>query len=242
MSRRYQRRATGEKEELPVSDLDDVRSGNGMHERASAAWTHDAAHHGRRQPRQTNRVLDKIQGALRGLSGWGAEAMRLAQANAKAANHGKGHRRNQTHCKFGHLLSGENLYIPPGRPERKCMTCTKLRYSTPRPPTPEQIQRATDLLNGGSSLNLVCTGKIAGKLVQAPLFSYRKLRFLRVQNFEFDLLVKAATAGSNSRAQLRRWCSGPGRSRRVVAPRMLTREPTSIAPCHEISSSRPARR
>ncbi len=33
---------------------------------------------------------------------WGGEAMKLAAANAKAANHGKGHNRNKTHCKFGH--------------------------------------------------------------------------------------------------------------------------------------------
>lgn len=157
---------------------------------------------------------------------WGAEAMRLARANAKAADYGKGHKRNLTHCKFGHPLSGENLYIAPGRRERKCMACTKLRYSTPRPPTDEQIQRATELLNGGNSLNLVCTGKIAGQLVQAPLFSYRKLKFYRAQNPEFDLLVKSATADSNSRAQLRRWKLNPVRSRRIIVPRTLTRQPT----------------
>lgn len=169
---------------------------------------------------------------------WADEAMRLARANAKAADYGKGHKRNLTHCKAGHPLSGENLYIAPGRRERKCMACTKLRYSTPLPPTEEQIQRATELLNGGGSLNLVCTGKVAGKLVQAPLFSYRKLKFYRARNAAFDLLVKSATAGSNSRAQLRRWNIGPGRSKRIIVPRALTREPTLTGiiagPSHEI--------
>ncbi|GMP11864.1 hypothetical protein TM239_63470 [Bradyrhizobium sp. TM239] len=183
--------------------------------------------------------LTKFKAHCAAYPAWGAEAMKLARANAKAADFGKGHKRNLTHCKQGHPLSGDNLYIAPGRRERKCMTCTKLRYSTPRPPTAGQIERATELLNGGSSLNLVCTGKIAGKLVQEPLFSYRKLRFYRAQHPAFDLLVKSATAGSNSRAQLRRWAIDPTGGRRIITPRkLLTREPALTGviagPSHEV--------
>lgn len=33
----------------------------------------------------------------------------------------------QTHCKRGHPLSGDNLYIPPGNPRRCCKECDRLK-------------------------------------------------------------------------------------------------------------------
>lgn len=41
--------------------------------------------------------------------------------------HGAHLHARKTHCKHGHPLSGNNLYIPPGRPKRVCKTCVKLR-------------------------------------------------------------------------------------------------------------------
>ena len=40
------------------------------------------------------------------------------------------------HCKRGHLLVGDNLYIRPGNGQRSCRTCTAMRQNTP-----EQIRR-----------------------------------------------------------------------------------------------------
>src|SRR6266404_632367 len=70
---------------------------------------------------------------------WAAEARRVSNANGRSL---KGARvRSLTHCKHGHHLSGDNLYIAPGRNERKCLTCVKRRYDAPVPATPEQIQQ-----------------------------------------------------------------------------------------------------
>jgi hypothetical protein len=33
----------------------------------------------------------------------------------------------KTHCKYGHPLSGENLYVPPGSGTRKCRECVRRR-------------------------------------------------------------------------------------------------------------------
>lgn len=35
--------------------------------------------------------------------------------------------KNQTHCKYGHPLFGENLYMPPSNGQRVCITCRKRR-------------------------------------------------------------------------------------------------------------------
>lgn len=43
-----------------------------------------------------------------------------------AVRNGGDYNTKKTHCKHGHPLSGDNLYVPPGRPTwRMCRTCTK---------------------------------------------------------------------------------------------------------------------
>jgi len=37
------------------------------------------------------------------------------------------HNKDKTHCKFGHPLSGENLYMSPSNGQRACRTC-KVRH------------------------------------------------------------------------------------------------------------------
>jgi hypothetical protein len=142
---------------------------------------------------------------------WAMEAKRLAAANAKAADSLKGlPRRSQTHCKHGHPLSGSNVsYEPDGG--RKCLTCVKRRDLAPRPPSQEQIQQATAAINAGSSLTLICTGRIGAERVQAPIFTFRKLKLYRKLNPAFDRFVISATANSNSKAQQRRF--HPNRAR-----------------------------
>lgn len=36
----------------------------------------------------------------------------------------------KTHCKWGHPLEGDNLYVPPGRAERYCRTCLRRNTQT----------------------------------------------------------------------------------------------------------------
>ena len=36
----------------------------------------------------------------------------------------------QTHCKYGHILEGDNVYRPPGQlRSRRCVTCKQRRYA-----------------------------------------------------------------------------------------------------------------
>src|SRR4051812_30118501 len=58
-------------------------------------------------------------------------------------------------------------------------------------------------LSSGTSLNLICTGQVAAKRIQ-ELFSYRKLKFYRGLNPEFDRFVISSTAQKTPRLNLRR--------------------------------------
>jgi hypothetical protein len=44
------------------------------------------------------------------------------------ADHGRvsmQHKTERTHCPHGHPLSGDNLYVPPGRRDRQCRACRR---------------------------------------------------------------------------------------------------------------------
>lgn len=133
---------------------------------------------------------------------WAAEVWKISKKNVLFL---KGYNRNRTHCIHGHALVGDNLYVSPGRTERKCRTCLKRRYSTPTPATEEQVQRATAALNAGKSITEVCHGTVNGKKVCEPIFRFRKLKLLRAQNPAFHNLVLSVSVGSGSRAQMRRY-------------------------------------
>jgi hypothetical protein len=133
---------------------------------------------------------------------WAEEAWKISKKNVLFL---KGYNRNRTHCIHGHALIGDNLYVSPGRTERKCRTCLNQRYSAPMPPTQEQIQQATAALNAGKSITEVCNGRVNGKRVCEPIFSFRKLKFLRSQNLKFHKFVLSVSVGSGSRAQMRRY-------------------------------------
>ncbi len=51
------------------------------------------------------------------------EVVSLAENNRRVAARGRHHNSRKTHCKYGHPLSGENLYIPPSG-ERDCRICS----------------------------------------------------------------------------------------------------------------------
>lgn len=143
---------------------------------------------------------------------WAEKVWRISRQNVLVL---KGYNRNRTHCLHGHPLSGDNLYVSPGRTERKCRTCLKRRYSTPTPATEEQIQRAVAALNAGKSITEVCHGTVNGKKVCEPIFRFRKLKLLRSQNPAFHNLVLSVSVGSGSRAQMRRYHPEAARRERI---------------------------
>jgi hypothetical protein len=87
------------------------------------------------------------------------EAGALLAENTKAADARKGSaKRNQTHCKFGHPLSGDNLLVEGKTKFRRCRICMARRAASPRPPPEEQIQQATAALNAGQTITRICSG------------------------------------------------------------------------------------
>jgi hypothetical protein len=78
------------------------------------------------------------------------EAQALLAENMKASNARKGAlRRNLTHCKYGHPFSGGNLYLSPGRKERKCWACMTRNGNTRRRMSEQQARRVVEALNDG---------------------------------------------------------------------------------------------
>jgi hypothetical protein len=134
---------------------------------------------------------------------WAAEARRISDVNGRLL---KGARvRGLTHCKHGHPLSGDNLYVAPGRTERKCLTCVKRRYDAPVPATQEQIRQLTAALNAGKTISQICWGRRDGRITEVPILSFRKLKHYRRLNPDFETFLRSATADNNLKGQRRRY-------------------------------------
>src|SRR5713226_5512657 len=128
------------------------------------------------------------------------EAKALLPENLKASNARKGAaRRALTHCKYGHPLSGNNLYLAPGRKERKCWTCINRRDRSPRPPNQEQIRQVTAALNAGKTISQICWGKVGEQKVGGQILPFRNLKRYRELNPDFNKFVVSATANSKSK-------------------------------------------
>jgi hypothetical protein len=179
--------------------------------------------------------LTKLNAHCAAYEVWGAEAMRLARANAKAVD--KGHRRKQTHCKFGHPLSGSNVRTEgPGRRFRRCLACQKRQEASPPLPTAETIEAVTAALNGGKTITQICHGVLDGKAVAEPILQFRNLKRYRVLNQDYDRFIREASAKNKTLDHLRRY---PAASRRkLIQPSSLVRGPTLTGviagPSHEI--------
>lgn len=148
------------------------------------------------------------------------EARPLIEANKRAAQARKGNYfRSKTHCKRGHPLTPDNVYLFPYRNAlgRKCKLCTKLHSEAPPPPTEDQVKRVTAALNSGQTLNLICLGRTAGKKVADRIIGYNKLKIYRARNPDFDKFIRTATEDHNSKAQHRRWNSQPTRTDEIRA-------------------------
>lgn len=183
--------------------------------------------------------LTKLKAHRAAYPEWGAEAMRLAAVNATAANDGKGHRRNQTHCKFGHPLSGSNIrFEGPVRRFRRCLACQRRQEANPPLPTAETIEAVKAALVGGKTISLICNGVFDGKVgVAEPILQFRNLKRYRTLNPDFDEFVREATTKNRTTNHLRRYPS-VRRRRELVVPRVSLRGPTLTGviagPSHEI--------
>jgi hypothetical protein len=133
---------------------------------------------------------------------WGAEANRLATANAKAADKLKGNdRSNQTHCKRGHSLADAFIHISPeGWVMRNCRTCHEARRDSIQPLPPAKLQEVKTLLIAKKSIADITGKYLRGK--KRPLIVNSTLFYnARKADPEFDLFVKQQIIGSNGRAQ-----------------------------------------
>ena len=114
---------------------------------------------------------------------WGAEAWRISKANTKA---GRGARfRAMTHCKHGHPLSGDNLYMftSRGRQERKCVICNKRLAKFERRVSEDQARRVVESLNEGRTLRQITKSGPSYVLNNTALLLFRK------RHPKFDRLV-----------------------------------------------------
>jgi hypothetical protein len=90
---------------------------------------------------------------------WGERAMRLAKANAKAADALKSAiARGTTHCKYGHSLA--DACISPTRwiQSRDCRTCWAIRQKRPGVMSPEVAKKVETLLRKGTPISRFTKG------------------------------------------------------------------------------------
>jgi hypothetical protein len=122
---------------------------------------------------------------------WGARAKELAKA--KSADSLKGSFRSTfTHCKYGHPFSGDNLYLAPGRKERKCLACLKRRGERERRVSEQQARRVVEALNEGKTIsNITKSG------TQFYILNHRALFLFRQKHPKFDqFVVSRSTANA----------------------------------------------
>jgi hypothetical protein len=135
---------------------------------------------------------------------YASAALPLLEENYKAANKRKGARlHNRTHCKYGHPLSGENLYVEPNRRVRRCNICTRGWQKNGPAPSEEQLQRVTAALNVGQTLTQICRGRAGEKKIGGYILTFGKLKRYRELNPKFDRFVCSMVSGNADRARRR---------------------------------------
>lgn len=118
---------------------------------------------------------------------WGASAMQLAQANAKAADASKGWRAGRAHCRGGHpyAIYGIVRKNHCGRPYLYCTACVKDNYTAPTtlPPT-EIIVKAQQLLKEGVPVRQFTTSGLPQYLCK-----FKAVRAMRLHVPGFNEMV-----------------------------------------------------
>ena len=117
-------------------------------------------------------------------SDYAREARPLIEANAKAARLRKGERlRNRTHCRHGHPLSGENLFVAP-EGWRRCRICTDKSHAENRRMSEQQARRVVEALNEGKTISNITKSN-------SPFYilNHRALLLFRQKHPKFERLV-----------------------------------------------------
>lgn len=151
---------------------------------------------------------------------WAAEAMRLAKANAKAADILKSvnsawRRRTQEVCLKGlHPMAGDNVRIDPSTGRRACLACRKFAAKNPPPMKPATIALVKRELDRGISLSQLTFGRPTGggpknsslKIVDPAVFYHQR----RIDP-EFDRYIVARIAENSGRGQRIRYARARAR-------------------------------
>ena len=122
--------------------------------------------------------------------------------NAAAAQKRKGCvKRSQTHCKFGHPLSGENLYLTL-KGYRVCRKCHRERSENPAANRRSDSPRTAAITAGQP------TTQFCGRRTPNRVFGFNKLKVLRQIDPAFDQLYRTrilipGRRGPNPKAKTR---------------------------------------
>jgi hypothetical protein len=123
---------------------------------------------------------------------YGREALPLIEANDKAALRRKGAwLRDRIHCKYGHPLSGENLFVAP-EGWRRCRICTDKSHAENRRVSEQQARKVVEALQEGKTIR-----DITGGGRPTYILNNRALLLFRRKNPKFDrVVVRLSTANA----------------------------------------------
>jgi hypothetical protein len=139
---------------------------------------------------------------------WADVVTPLEERNRIAADYLKGPewKRQQTHCKRGHLLSGENLGIknlgPKRAPTRFCRTCNREQANFGGVIKPEVVIKVKELLLRGVPVGHIQSSSRGSKHYTV---SAQTLTRYRRENPDFNLFVIDATKDNQRLSQVRRY-------------------------------------
>lgn len=135
------------------------------------------------------------------------KALPLINANAKSAQSRKGHNRNKTHCKFGHLLSGANLFRSTDG-FRRCRACFSNSMANNRTVNEDQARRVVEALNAGAIISQFTKANRPGYIL-----NNRALTLFRRKNPKFDRFVLKRSVVN---VEVRRVEGSPARDLRII--------------------------
>jgi hypothetical protein len=126
---------------------------------------------------------------------WGEEAMRMARANAKAADALKSPKLYMRLCKNGHSLDRGRIYFKYGYECRRCQKCDQIRNAKAGIIKPEALAQATIALRNGVTVNQILHGiPMGGGRRDRSLIILNTAAFYRYrhENPEFNRFVLGA--------------------------------------------------
>jgi hypothetical protein len=131
-----------------------------------------------------------------------AEALILLARNAETARAAKGLlKRSMTHCKRGHPLTPDNIYLRQqgDYSHRSCKICLRHHADNRRDPTPKELQLVTAALNRGKKISEICFGVRGAKKVAVKIINFDILKQYRLKDPSFDRFVRQSFSGGRSK-------------------------------------------